>query len=77
MVTFCKKMCTLFMCMVLVICTTNAQIQPDKYTLTGLIEASKNYMPSLLQKQALINSAQASVKDIKHSFLPNYMWAMN
>jgi outer membrane protein TolC len=47
---------------------TYAQI--SNYTLTQLIDASKNYLPSLLQKQALINSAQAEVADVKHSFLP-------
>lgn len=72
MVTFCKKMSAVFMCMILAIAITKAQIQTqtNKYTLINLIDASKNYLPSLLQKQALIGSAQASVRDLKHSFLP-------
>jgi outer membrane protein TolC len=68
MVTFCKKKCYLFVLITLFISTVNGQT--NKYSLEDLIEASKQYLPSLLQKQALINSAQAAVTDVKHSFLP-------
>ncbi len=40
------------------------------YNLQKLINVSENYLPVLKQKQALMNSAKASVTDIRHSFLP-------
>ncbi len=40
------------------------------YNLQKLITVSENYLPVLKQKQALMNSAKASVTDIRHSFLP-------
>jgi outer membrane protein TolC len=68
MVTFCKKKCTVFVFIALFISTAHAQT--NKHTLTELVEASKNYLPSLLQKQALISSAQAVLTEVRHSFLP-------
>ncbi|MDE3144301.1 MAG: TolC family protein, partial [Bacteroidota bacterium] len=38
--------------------------------LSDLTEAAKNYLPSLMQKRALVNSAKAFVTDTRHSFLP-------
>lgn len=68
MVTFCKKKCTVFVFIALFI--SSAHAQTNKHTLTDLIEASKKYLPSLLQKQALISSAQATLTEVRHSFLP-------
>src|ERR1700756_4570280 len=47
-----------------------AYAQTKQYTLTELINLSENYLPSLIQKQALIKGEQAEVASIKHSFLP-------
>lgn len=44
--------------------------QTKVYTLTELTEKAKNYLPSLQQKMALINSARAELSETKHSFLP-------
>ncbi|GAC1453598.1 MAG: hypothetical protein NVSMB7_16200 [Chitinophagaceae bacterium] len=44
--------------------------QQKSYSLTELTAAGKNQLPVLLQKQALLNSANASVTELKHSFLP-------
>jgi outer membrane protein TolC len=44
--------------------------QTAHYSLAQLVIASENYLPSLLEKQAIVNSEQAEVKDVKHSFLP-------
>src|ERR1017187_1141235 len=44
--------------------------QTVHYSLAQLGIASENYLPSLLEKQAIINSEQAEAKDVKHSFLP-------
>ncbi len=40
------------------------------YSLQELVNASKDHLPLLKQKQALVNAAGASVTDTKHSFLP-------
>jgi len=70
MITLLKKKCIAIAFILLFISTFSVCAQTNNYTLTQLIAASKNYLPSLLQKQALINSAQAEVTDVKHSFLP-------
>ena len=44
--------------------------QQTNYTLSNLIEAAKSHWPTLLQKEALVNSAKANVTDTRHSFLP-------
>lgn len=41
-----------------------------QYRLQDLTEAAGRHLPSLQQKQFLVNSAKASVTDVKHSFLP-------
>ncbi|MDP4260982.1 MAG: TolC family protein [Bacteroidota bacterium] len=68
MFLLCKKHCIAFVFTGLFFSAVYSQT--NKYTLAGLIEASANYLPSLLQKQALVSSAEAAVKDVKHSFLP-------
>lgn len=40
------------------------------YSLQDLVSISRNYLPSIKQRQALLNSAKASVTDTRHSFLP-------
>jgi outer membrane protein TolC len=42
----------------------------EHYNLLELIKAADIYLPVLKQKQAQINSAKASLTDVKHSFLP-------
>ena len=68
MVTFYKKKYTVFVFIAL--CVSTTQAQTNKYSLTDLVEASKKYLPSLLQKQALIGSDQAALTEVRHSFLP-------
>ncbi len=68
MVTFCKKRITVIIVVAFFISNSNAQT--NQYSLMKLVEMSKSYLPLLLQKQAIINSAKAGVKDVKHSFLP-------
>ncbi|HEY1018543.1 MAG TPA: TolC family protein [Sediminibacterium sp.] len=62
-----KRVWLLGICMSCFSCTLFAQ---KKYGLAELVEASHKYLPLLLQKQAQVKSAQASVTDIKQSFLP-------
>lgn len=40
------------------------------FSLTDLVDSTRNHLPVLLQKQALIKSARAGVTDAKNSFLP-------
>ncbi|MEP6747025.1 MAG: TolC family protein [Bacteroidota bacterium] len=44
--------------------------QQKTYKLSELAEMAKHHLPALLQKQALVNSATASLTEAKHSFLP-------
>ena len=40
------------------------------YSLAELVDSAKRHLPLLLQKQALVESAQAGVTEAKHAFLP-------
>lgn len=62
-----KRVWLLGICMSFFCCTLSAQ---KKYGLPQLVEAAHQYLPLLLQKQAQVKSAQASVTAIKQSFLP-------
>ncbi|MDP4130425.1 MAG: TolC family protein, partial [Bacteroidota bacterium] len=44
--------------------------QQSNYSLRQLVDSAQHYYPQLLQKQALLNSAEAAVTDAKHLFLP-------
>ena len=68
--TFCTRKCC-FLVGILLLCPALSLLAQEKiYSLPNLIDASKNYLPSLMQKRALVNIAQAIVTDTKHSFLP-------
>ena len=69
MVTFFKKKCCWFLCIILSLPSLSVEAQ-KKYQLQELINAAKNHLPSLQQKQALINVAKANATDVKHSFYP-------
>lgn len=40
------------------------------YTLSELADSAAHHLPAILQKQALVNSAQANVTDARHAALP-------
>src|SRR5882672_7201477 len=44
--------------------------QNKKYSLQALADSARKYLPALLEKQALLKAADATVTDIRHSFLP-------
>lgn len=44
--------------------------QDKKYSLRALTDSAKVYLPSLLEKQALVSAADATVTDTRHNFLP-------
>lgn len=69
MATFYRRRYILFVGIFLI--TTNLPALSQKsFGLQNLIEASKNYLPALKQKQSLLNAAKANIADVKHSFLP-------
>ena len=68
MITFLQRKCVLFCAIFLIL--NNLQAQKHYYTLNQLVNASQAYLPLLKQQQSIINSAQANVTDVKHSFLP-------
>ncbi len=45
--------------------------QQPNYSLQELVNSAQLYYPQLLQKQALVNSAEAAVTDAQHLFLPS------
>jgi outer membrane protein TolC len=56
---------------VLVLCCNLSMAQTTQtYSLKALVDSVKSHLPLLLQKQALVNSAKASVTDARDSFLP-------
>jgi len=69
MATFYQRKCIIVIGIYLLMPAFSAMAQ-QQYSLQNLIDASKNYLPVLKQKQALVSSARASVTDVKHSFLP-------
>ena len=42
------------------------------YSLLDLVDSAKHYFPSLLQKEALANSAKAGVTEAKHAYIPKF-----
>jgi len=68
--TFCTRKCCFMVSMLLLLSALSLLAQAKIYSLPNLVVAAKNYLPSLMQKRALVNSAQAIVTDTKHSFLP-------
>lgn len=42
----------------------------QQHTLQDLINSTNTHLPSLQQKQALVNAAHATVTDVQHSYLP-------
>ena len=70
MCTFFKWKCSFVLSIFLLLPALSVFAQEKIYTLSELTEAAKNYLPSLMQKRALVNSAKAFVTDTRHSFLP-------
>ena len=68
----CKRAAGVVMGIVLVMaaaCPVPAQ-KTTIYSLAELVDSAKRHLPLLLQKQALVESAQAGVTEAKHAFLP-------
>jgi outer membrane protein TolC len=68
--TFCNRKCCFVVSILLLLPALSLLAQEKIYSLPNLVDAAKNYLPSLMQKRAMVNSAQAIVTDTKHSFLP-------
>lgn len=68
--TFCIRKCCI-VAGIFMLCPALSLLAQDKtYSLPSLVDAAKNYLPSLMQKRALVNSAEAMLADTRHSFLP-------
>jgi outer membrane protein TolC len=50
---------------------TSLFAQQTEYSLQQLADSAQHYFPQLLQKQALLNSAEAAVTDARHLSLPS------
>lgn len=46
--------------------------QQPRLNLSALIDSADHYLPTLQEKQALLNSASANVTDARHQFLPAF-----
>ncbi|OIR02939.1 outer membrane efflux protein [mine drainage metagenome] len=68
--SFYKRKYSLILSISLLLSSLSVYAQNKIYTLSELTESAKNYLPSLMQKKALVNSAKAFVTDTRHSFLP-------
>jgi len=53
----------------LLACSVSAQ-RATVYTLSNLVDSANRHLPLLLEKQALVQSAQAGIKEAKDAFLP-------
>lgn len=71
MIAFCYRKYSWLLCICMLVPGLSIFAQSKNNTLTDLINAAKNHMPSLLEKKALVNEANAGVIDARHSFLPN------
>ena len=65
-----KWKCSFVFSIFLLVPALSVFAQEKIFTLSELTDVAKNYLPSLMQKRALVNSAKAFVTDTKHSFLP-------
>ncbi|MEJ0103702.1 MAG: TolC family protein [Bacteroidota bacterium] len=55
----------------LIFCTNLICAQQGKrYSLSELVDSAEHFFPSLLQKEALVNSARAGITEARHSYLP-------
>lgn len=50
----------------------NLQAQVATYSLAQLADSAKSHLPVIRQKQALLNSAKANVRDAKNTFIPKF-----
>ena len=68
----CKSAAGVVMSIILVMATACPVLSQKTtiYSLAELIDSAKRHLPLLLQKQALVESAQAGVTEAKHAFLP-------
>ena len=70
MTTFYKwKLC--FVSVIIPVLTSvSVSAQYKNYSLAALADSAKKHLPLLIEKQALLQAANATVTDTKHSFLP-------
>lgn len=69
----CKKAVGIAMCIILLLAIQRPLFAQHRqgYTLSELADSAARHLPAILQKQALVNSAQANVTDARHAALPS------
>ena len=65
---FCKRRYTVFT--ILILYPILVLPQSKVYSLNELVDSAMHYLPLFKQKQAVVNSYQSSVIDVRHSYLP-------
>jgi outer membrane protein TolC len=70
MVAFCFRKYFCVLVFLIPAPTLSLFAQQKNYNLSGLIDTTKNYLPQLMRKKALLNGARAVVTDTRNSFLP-------
>ena len=65
-----RRKCGVGLSICLLLITQGLRAQNTILSLQDLTNASQQNQPSILKKQALINSAEAAIKDAKHTALP-------
>ena len=72
MAVSCKRAAGCFVQIILpmlLACSVSAQ-RATTYTLSDLVDSASRHLPLLLEKQALVQSAQAGIKEARDAFLP-------
>lgn len=65
-----KGKCCIALCWALWLLPVFSNAQQRGYSLSSLMDSAHHYLPAIQQKKALVNAAQARIKDTRHSFLP-------
>jgi outer membrane protein TolC len=72
MVVLCKRTAGLFigMCSLMGLVSPVGAQTVTIYSMAALVDSARHHLPVLLEKQALIQSAEAGITQAKHAFLP-------
>ncbi len=66
----CRKAAGLFVCVTLFMLTAGSVLAQTHYSLAALVDSASRHLPLLLEKQALVESADAGITEARHAFLP-------
>jgi outer membrane protein TolC len=71
MVVLCKRTAGTFVgiCILIMVLVVRVSAQKN-LSLANLVDSASRHLPTLLEKQALVNGAKAGITDAKHAFVP-------